>query len=117
MIIDFSKRNWQAECIYQLFIHYDKDIEFVLKKDNRCLEINNFENCRERGYIFKLRNKNYSKEISFAECRNSDQIVIYPFDWSGINKEKNYKNKSVYLNHQEFQEAFNYILKYLEIEL
>lgn len=110
-IIDNSKRNWQAECIYLLFMRYYGDIEYVI---DDFLTIENFENCRERGYTIKYKNK----EISFAEHRNGDSIVIYPFKWKNNPKrERDFERKSKHLKYQQFQEAFDYILNFLDIEL
>ena len=117
--LDEAERSWQAECIYGLFKRYYDDIEFVLKDrklDDGILRITNFENCRERGYTIKLG----EKEVSFAENRNSDDIVVYPFKWNDLensNKEADYDHNTKYFKYQQFHEVFDYIIEYLGIEL
>jgi len=112
-ILDNSRRNWQAKCIYELLLEYQKDIEEAI---DEMLIIENFDNDRERGYTLKYK----GKEISFAENRTSDNIVIYPFRWNTETKdlhEEFYDTKSKYFEYGKFQEVFNFILKYLGIEL
>jgi len=120
-IINNVKRNWQAECIYNLIMEHKDSIKFVL--NGRILVISNFENCRERGYTLRISIRNNEtkettrKELSFAENRNSDSIVVYPFEWNNENCEKDYETKTKYFKPESFYEVFDYILKYFDIKL
>ncbi len=118
-VVNESERTWQAKCIYELFKRHDVDIDHALRNSGPVegiLRITNFENCRERGYTLTLG----EKEISFSEHRKSDNIVVYPFKWDeheNPNREVDYEHKTKYFKFQQFQEVFDYILEYLEIEL
>jgi len=110
-ILDLSKRNWQARCIYELIMEYKNDIEHEID-DTLIIEI--FDNGRERGYTLKYKDK----ELSFAENRNSDDIVVYPFKWeNNKNIEQDYKTKSKYFKREQFHKVFDYILEYFGINL
>ncbi len=110
VILNEVERSWQSECIYLLFKRYWNDIEYVLE-DN--LMISNFENCRERGYTLKYKDK----EVSFAENRSSDDIAVYPFKWNdNKNSERDYEKKSKYFKYGEFYKVFEWLLEYLCIE-
>lgn len=108
-VVDWSERNWQARCIYGLIKRYQHDIEHVI---DDALEIENFENGRERGYTIRYKDK----EVSFAENRNSDDIVVYPFPWEKVDKECDRKDAK-FFKLQQFHKVFNYLLDYLGIEL
>ena len=69
-----------------------------------------FVNGRERGWTLA---QNTDREISFAECRNSDQIVLYPFQWGGKDCEVAYKERSVYLEPRDFETAASFVIHYL----
>ncbi len=117
-VLNSVERNWQAKCIYELFREHEEDIDYALKTrkfdHDGILRIGHFENCRERGYTLTLG----EKEVSFAEHRSSDDIVVYPFKWAnGDASEKDYETKTKHFKYQQFSEAFNWILDYLGIEL
>jgi hypothetical protein len=107
-------RNWQAKCIFLLIAeHYKEDLEYTLEAP---LGISAFDNGRERGYTLKYK----GLEISFAEGRSSDDIVVYPFVWDNPNEkdqENDYEQKTRRFKYQQFYKTFEFILKYLGIRL
>ena len=109
--------NWQSECIRLLFEHYREDLTYSVRKAGKGdLVLGPFLNGRERGYTASFS----GKEISFAEDRNSDSIVLYSFAWnvgSEAVQERNYRSKSKYLKREHFHEAFNAVLAHLGVEL
>jgi len=110
-VVDHTERNWQAECIYRLFRQYQPDIEYVI---DGIMTIENFENGRERGYTIRYKDK----EVSFAENRSSDDIVVYPFKWENNDTlDDDYSTKSKYFKREQFLKVFDWILGYLNIKL
>ena len=110
-IIDFSGKNWQAECIYRLIKKNHSNINGVLADS---LIIKNFDNHREQGYTLEYKDM----EISFAQNRNSEDIVVYPFKWkNNPNIEDDCKTKSKYFENRHFQEVFDFIFDFLGIDI
>lgn len=69
-----------------------------------------FVNGRERGWTLA----SYTdREISFAECRGSDSIVLYPFRWGNRNAEADYKERSITLEPRDFETAATFVIHYL----
>jgi len=101
--------NWQATCIVELARSYEGNINYELQteehKNKGDLVFAPFINGRERGYTVYYD----GKEVNFAENRNSDQIVVYPFKWQGV-PEKEFFEKRRYLAPHEFYEALKGIL-------
>jgi hypothetical protein len=121
-IIDYAKRNWQSYCIYLLFKDGWNSIQHQLESNKRhtgrMIELKNFENGRERGYT--ISDHHHGLEISWAEYRSSDDIVVYPFKWEdAINNEddKSFDEKRKYFKREQFYEVYNFILKYLDIDV
>lgn len=71
-----------------------------------------FVNGRERGWTLQP-DFLTDREISFAECRGSDQIVLYPFRWSSKVCESDYKEHSIYLDAHDFETAASFVIHYL----
>lgn len=69
-----------------------------------------FVNGRERGWTLA---PHTDREISFAKCRNSDQIVMYPFRWGGATCEEDYKERSLLLEPLDFETAASFVIHYL----
>lgn len=121
-ILDYAKRNWQAYCIYLLFMKHWDSINYQLKNNprhtGRMLELRNFENGRERGYTIK--DDHHDLEISWAENRNSDDIVVYPIKWADAianEDDDSYRKKFKCFGFQQFHEVYRYILEYLDINV
>lgn len=71
-----------------------------------------FVNGRERGWTLRPLGS-FEHEISFAESRGSDQIVLYPFQWGGKDCEMAYQERSVYLDCRDFETAARFVIHYL----
>lgn len=69
-----------------------------------------FVNGRERGWTLA---PHTDREISFAESRGSDQIVLYPFRWGSKDCEMAYKERSIYLEPRDFETAASFVIHYL----
>jgi hypothetical protein len=69
-----------------------------------------FVNGRERGWTLA---QHTDREISFADHRNSDSIVLYPFIWGGKDADANYKRRSIYLKPRDFETAATFVIHYL----
>jgi len=120
-ILDYAKRNWQAYCIYLLLMENLDSIKHQLENNVRHKEkrltLENFENGRERGYTIK--DSSNEIEISWAENRSSDDIVVYLFPWEMANEisEEEWYKKTKWFKPQQFSEVYNFILEFLEIDL
>lgn len=120
--IDNTRRNKQADAILKLvkpaLLKADRaDLEHFKKggdrkSDGRFIVLSFFINCREQGYTLKQGSGPKAFEVSWAENRNSDDIVIYPFVWGDSNakKEDDYHNKTIYLSCGSYQKAADIIL-------
>jgi hypothetical protein len=131
-LFDHAKRNWQSECIKALLVERIEG-DWVYKVEG-CFRLYNFDNGRERGYTLELVDEsNYDPDkggfldkrtVSFAENRNSDEIVIYPFEWNVVEGQVGYAeaksesdwDKRVYLKPEKFHEAVRKIQEFLEIK-
>jgi len=122
-IMDFRKlfiwpnprANKSADKILVEFIHNKDDIEYFLKNNPHVtsnLVVVPFLNGRERGYTARYANK----EVSWCEHRNSDSIVVYPFDWFGDNIKNDFKTKTKDFGKDETA-AFKFILKELKVQI
>lgn len=113
-----QNRNWQAKCVYLLFTNqYWSDVNYSFNAAGKKIEVALFDNGRERGYTF--RDRKTGKEISFAENRNSDSIVVYPFKWADAIKDPYdtaYKNETKRYKPKEFYEVFTDIIRYFDAE-
>ncbi len=69
-----------------------------------------FVNGRERGWTLEPYGDH---EISFAECRGSDQIVLYPFRWGSKSAEADYKERTITLEPRDFETAATFVIHYL----
>ncbi len=69
-----------------------------------------FVNGRERGWTL---GQYTDHEISFAECRGSDQIVLYPFRWGNKNCEADYRKRTITLETRDFDTAATFVIHYL----
>ena len=51
-------------------------LPFIKLKTDLNVMVSRWENCREQGYVFQLRSKDYSEQLNIAifEHRNSDRI-------------------------------------------
>lgn len=79
MIIIKDLKNTQAKLVLQAFKVVTEDSNL-----NMDLQLKDFDNCREQGYVIELdtiENKYIPSEkrpyFAFAEHRNSDTIVVY----------------------------------------
>jgi len=116
--IDQVKRNEQAEEIYRLFKRFLR--EGILNDPNnahKSITASIFDNERERGYtirVITLRDKsgwsNVSVEVSWAESRGSDSIVVYPFVWGAKDSDEKFKTMTKTFPEGEYQEALKFIL-------
>lgn len=83
-----------------------------------------YANCREQGFsIMKL---DYSggqdncRQVSFSECRNSDQINVYYGSTRDFNFQTNiptddtYFNRRKFFGYEKFEEAADWIIAYLK---
>ena len=69
-----------------------------------------FVNGRERGWTL---GQYTDREISFAECRSSDQIVLYPFRWNEGDPTVDYKTRTITLEPRDFETAATFVIHYL----
>lgn len=69
-----------------------------------------FVNGQERGWTLAPYG---DREISFAECRGSDSIVLYPFRWGSKTAEVDYKERSITLEPRDFETAATFVIHYL----
>jgi len=90
-----------------------------LVQEYRRLYLELYSNGREQGYHIK--NHNTQQALSFSECRNTDQIVVYCGHFTLFTMQGNVPNEEVYRNakyfkHDEYVEAAQYIYAYLNKE-
>lgn len=71
--------NWQAQAV----LAYLRDQAFTIRENARDLntepiiEVGRFENCREQGYVFRLRlGIEILKNYAVYEHRNSDNLIV-----------------------------------------
>lgn len=107
-LLDYAKRNDQAIKVLRLLKKELKKMKPSAAIKEYDLTLHNFENCRERG--FTLRNGYGGKEVTWAESRGSDAIVIYPFVWGNPKAEEDYQKKSRYLKEGDYTGAVKIIL-------
>lgn len=80
--------NWQAQAV----LAYIRSLTFRVREATHKLitdpeiEVGRYENCREQGYVFRLR-IGYNTLMNYAvyEHRNSDQLIVLKSDMSTIN--------------------------------
>lgn len=115
MIIDYTKPNQQAVEIYKLIKKNKKIIESRVREDGRdsIIQIGNFVNGREKGYTLRRG----VLEVSFAECRCTDAIVVYPFSWDSKGAEADYESKTQFFKVGEFQKVFKFLMEFLEVKI
>lgn len=117
--LDNTKRNAQADFLLSMLKERLEGAERWGTRQGGMITLSFFENCRERGYtIYRSVSGIGGKQlyVNFAENRNSDDIVVYPFNWDHEDeKEVNYRTKSKYFGALQFQEAADFILKHLEL--
>lgn len=92
-----------------LVLEYLKANESQVRPD---VEVTMFENGRESGFTLKTG----SREITFANARSSDSLVVYPFVWEDpdqVRREKNYFEKRQYFNPGKVSVAGEFIIGYL----
>lgn len=85
-------------------------LKIILEKAPELAEgLHTYANCREQGFsIMKL---DYSggedncRQVSFSECRNSDQITVY---WGGT------LNRRKFFGYEEYEEVADWIIAYLK---
>lgn len=85
-----------------------------------------YANCREQGFsIMKLdysNGQNSCLQVSFSECRNSDQINVYwgtthDFNFqTNIPTDDTYFNRRKFFGYEKYEEAADWIIAYLKGE-
>ena len=85
-----------------------------------------YANCREQGFSITKFNysggKDNSRQVSFSECRNSDQITVYWGGTSDFNFQTNiptddtYFNRRKFFGYEKYEEAADWIIAYLKGE-
>lgn len=82
------------------------------------VKVTHFENGRESG--FTLTDMPGGKEITFANHRSSDSLVVYPYRWNcedseraRLKAEENYKTKTQYFNPGHVSVAGEFIIGFL----
>ncbi len=99
----------------------------ILKKAPDLAEgLQAYANCREQGFsIMKLDYSNGQDnclQVSFSECRNSDQITVYygsPLDFNfqtNIPTDDTYFNRRKFFGYESFEEAADWIVAFLKGE-
>lgn len=99
----------------------------VLKKAPDLTEgLQAYANCREQGFsIMKLDysgGKDNCRQVSFSECRNSDQITVYWGGTSDFNYQTNiptddtYYNRRKFFGYEKYEDAADWIIAYLKGE-
>ena len=83
--------------------------------------VQTYSNCREQGLFLSRWFTNQERAVSFAENRNSDDIVVQfgvrsDFDSYGVLNEKAYKTNKKYFNYNQHEEAGTFITKWLNAE-
>lgn len=80
------------------------------------LDVARFDNCREQGYTVSVRNKNRKQiNISFAEHRSSDSLIIYKWFKNTFNSptlsdmDDTSWNNAVYFKYDGIYAAMEYI--------
>jgi len=83
-----------------------------------------YANCREQGFsIMKLDYSNGQDnclQVSFSECRNSDQITVYYGTTRDFNFQTNiptddtYFNRRKFFGYESFEEAADWIVAFLK---
>ncbi|AFU63703.1 hypothetical protein [Salmonella phage SSE121] len=99
-------------------------LEAILKKAPELAEgLQAYANCREQGFsITKWNFNSDSKQVSFSECRNSDQITIYwgtPNDFNfqtNIPTDDTYFSRRKFFGYEKYEEAADWIIAYLKGE-
>lgn len=103
-------------------------LELVLKKAPELGQgLQAYANCREQGFsIMKLDfsggEADKSRQVSFSECRNSDQITVYYGSTRDFNFQTNiptddtYFNRRKFFGYESFEEAAEWIVAYLKGE-
>lgn len=83
-----------------------------------------YANCREQGFSITKWNhscdNDLSKQVSFSECRNSDQINVYWGRPGNFNYQTNvpdddtYFSRRKYFGYEKYEEAADWIIAYLK---
>uniref|UniRef100_A0AAU8GER1 Phage protein n=1 Tax=Salmonella phage vB_SEnST11_KE22 TaxID=3161173 RepID=A0AAU8GER1_9CAUD len=100
-------------------------LKVILEKTPELAEgLQAYANCREQGFSitkwdFKS-GKNKSRQVSFSECRNSDQINVYwgstdNFDYqTNVPDNDTYFARRKFFGYEKYEEAADWIIAYLE---
>lgn len=90
-------------------------LDALTKNERGEVMVEAYENCREQGYAVVVHGfptaESAKLKASFAECRNSDQMVVYvgkPMDFStgNIPNEQVYRGAAHYFSSEEEAAAF-----------
>ena len=80
--------NWQAQAV----LAYIRSLTFRVREATQCLitepeiEVGRYENCREQGYVFRLRiGGNILMNYAVYEHRNSDELIVLKSDRNTMN--------------------------------
>jgi hypothetical protein len=80
--------NWQAQAV----LAYIRSHTFIVREATHRLitdpeiEVGRYENCREQGYVFRLRiGVNILMNYAVYEHRNSDRLIVLKSDRETIN--------------------------------
>lgn len=109
-----TTKNAQAYAVLALVIHRMGD------DTEKYLGVEAYVNCREQGFSIKNYFKG-DKQVSFAENRNSDDIVVYFGDRIDFSMQGNVPSEKAYGNRRYFachnvKEAAEVIYDYLNLE-
>jgi hypothetical protein len=89
----------------------------VPKKVADVCHVESYSNCREQGYsIIGYPNSSKGIRVSFSECRNSDQIVVYTGSYLEFQIAGNIPSDKIWGGADYFhtpEEAARFIEKYL----
>nr|UVX65273.1 MAG: hypothetical protein [Bacteriophage sp.] len=100
-------------------------LKVILEKAPELAEgLQAYANCREQGFsITKWNHKcdnDLSKQVSFSECRNSDQINVYWGQPGNFNYQTNVPDDDTYFarrkffGYEEYEEVADWIIAYLK---
>ena len=80
--------NWQAQAVLAYIRRLTSKVVDATQRliTDPVIEVGRYENCREQGYVFRLRiGCNTLMNYAVYEHRNSDQLIVLKSDRSTIN--------------------------------
>lgn len=102
---DATKRSWQADRVLD-YVRAPIETELVYQMEGTW-HLENFDNGRERGYRLSFNGAGYpDRVVAWAENRNSDSIVLYPWNVRFTDREtKRYPDDCEFFKPGQFKQV------------